>query len=239
MHFKWILLLIFSFSVVKNSMAKECVILLHGLARTPASMLIMASYLKNENYIVINKDYPATRKEILTIAEINIKDMVNECQKYNSTKINFVTHSMGGLVLRAYLQNNHLANLGRVVMLAPPNHGSKLADKLHNNWFFKQILGPAGQDLKTDSASLAYLNEPINYQVGIIAGNFSFNPLMKAFFQDENDGKVTVSSTKLRGMKDFMVLPVGHTFIMNNKLVLQEVSYFLQNGCFFREKKGG
>ena len=237
MRLKFILLLICSFSVIKNTMAKECVILLHGLARTPASMLFMASYLKNQNYIIINQDYPVTRKEIATMAEINLKDMVSQCQKYNATKINFVTHSLGGIVLRAYLQNNHLDNLGRVVMLAPPNHGSILADKFHNNWVFKQVVGPAGQELTTDSPSIASLNVPINYELGIIAGNFNFNPFLKLFFKEENDGKVSVSSAKLSGMKDFIVLPVSHTFIMTNKVVMQEVNYFLQNGYFSHGKK--
>ena len=233
MRLKLPLLIVCYFLLIKSSMAQECVILLHALGRTPASMSLMAAHLRKENYIVINQYYPTTRKSISVLAENNVPEMVNQCQQHQPSKINFVTHSIGGIVLRHYLQNNQPVNLGRVVMLAPPNHGSKLADLLHNNWFFKQIIGPAGQELTTKkSTTLACLNKRITYPLGIIAGNYSFNPLMKFFFHEENDGKVPVSSTRLAGMKDFIVLPVSHAFMTHNKLVMLEVDSFLHQGSF-------
>ncbi len=161
--------------------------------------------------------------------------MVSQCQQYKPSKIHFVTHSLGGIVLREYLQGVHLPNLGRVVMLAPPNHGSQLADLLHRNLLFKLITGPAGQELTTSQSSTPNtLNQSVTYQLGIIAGNFSFNPFSKAIFHEDNDGKVSVSSARIKGMKDFIIVPVSHMFMTNSKLVQQEIVFFLQNGEFRR-----
>lgn len=218
--------------------AQQCVILLHGLSRSASSMSSMATYLKksNSNYIVINQSYPTTRKSINALANENVPSMVKQCQQHKPVKIHFVTHSMGGIVLRAYLHNHQPSKLGRIVMLAPPNHGSQLADLFHRNWFFKQIVGSAGQELTTYKSSTPNtLNQPLAYPVGIIAGNFSFNPFTKIIFHEDNDGKVAVSSTRINGMKDFIVLPVSHTFMAQNKLVMQEVAYFLQNGVFSKQ----
>ena len=169
------------------------------------------------------------------MADEDVPSMVKKCQQYNPTKIHFVTHSIGGIVLRAYLQNHQLSNLGRIVMLAPPNHGSPLADLLHNNLLFKVIAGPAGQELTTYKSSTPNtLDQKVNYEVGIIAGNFSFNPFGKIFFHENNDGKIGVSSTRITGMKDFIVLPVSHMFMMSNTSVLQETLLFIQNGSFSR-----
>lgn len=228
-----ILSLLLFFVFVKNCTAQECVILLHALGRTSYSMSALASYLKKSDYLVINQGYPTTRKSIKLLAEENVASMVNQCQQHQTTKINFVTHSVGGIVLRAYLQNHRVRHLGRIVMLAPPNHGSQLADLLRHNLIFQIIAGPAGQELTTDQSSIPnVLNQSVEYPVGVIAGNFSFNPLMKIIFHGDNDGKVAVSSTRLTGMKDFIVLPVSHTFMTRNRLVIQEVRHFLQQGTF-------
>lgn len=225
-------LLLFIFA--KNSMAaQECVILLHGLGRTSFSMSAMASYLTKSNYIVINQHYPTTRKSIEALAEESVNLMVRQCQKYKPKKINFVTHSLGGVVLRAYLQNNEIPNLGRIVMLAPPNHGSQLADLFQHNILYQILAGPAGQELTTKQSSVPnVLDKPVKYQVGVIAGNFNFSPFTRIIFHEENDGKVAVSSTHIAGMKDFIVLPVSHMFMMRNTMVIQEVDCFLKKGTF-------
>lgn len=237
MRFNPLIFSLLFFIFVKNSMAaQDCVILLHGLGRTSFSMTSMASYLKKSNYIVINKYYPTTRKSIKALAEENVDSMVNECQKYKPTKIHFVTHSLGGIVLRAYLHDNKIPNLGRIVMLAPPNHGSQLADIFHHNIIYQIFAGPAGQEITTKRSNVPnLLNKPVKYQVGVIAGNFNFSPFTRVIFHEENDGKVAVSSTHIAGMKDFIVLPVSHMFMMRNALVMQEVGFFLKKGTFNKE----
>lgn len=230
------IVILLSFIFVNNCLAQDCVILLHALGRSCQSMSSMAHSLVKSNYIVVNQPYPTTRKPIEILAKQNVSEMVNECQKYKPKKIHFVTHSVGGVVLRAYLQNSKLANIGRIVMLAPPNHGSQLADLLQHNIIFQIITGPTGQELTTSKTSIPnILNQVTRFEIGIIAGNFSFNPFMKMIFHDENDGKVSVSSTRMKGMKDFLVLPVSHTFMTQNKLVIKEVSYFLENGKFNKD----
>ena len=236
MRFKFVMLFLLCFLPTTICIAsQECVVLLHALGRSSYSMSSMAEYLVKANYIVVNYGYPTTRKSITTLAEENVAWMVSECQKYKPTKINFVTHSIGGVVLRAYLQNNRVSNLGRIVMLAPPNHGSQLADLLEHNIIFNVFTGPAGKELTTSKSSVPnILKQPTSCEIGVIAGNFNLNPLMKLVFHGENDGKVAVASTRIKGMKDFIVLPVSHMFMTKNRLVIKEVGHFLQQGKFDR-----
>lgn len=216
-----------------SSASGRCVVMIHGLARTHTSMAKLARALKLHNYQVVNKNYPSSRKTIVDIANEDIPLMVDACLTAHPDNIYFVTHSMGGVILRKYLQTHSLPSSTRIVMLAPPNHGSPWANSFHNNVLFKMITGPAGQELTSEKTSLLNrLNNSLPYQVGIIAGNFSFLPVMKWFFHEDNDGKVTVSSTKLVKMKDFIVLPVSHTFMMNNALVEKQVLHFFEYGEF-------
>lgn len=216
------------------SLASEnCVILLHGLGRTRLSMTRLASYLSHRNYIVINQTYPSTTATIETIATQHLPAMIKACMAYHPTSIHFVTHSMGGIVLRYYLATHKLSQLGHIVMLAPPNHGSVMADALHRYKLFHLILGPAAQELTTEASSTPNrLGEQVNYSVGVIAGSYNVNPLMWRLTSDINDGLVSVSSTKMSHMRDFEVLPVTHTFIMSNARVMHEVAYFLKFGKF-------
>ncbi len=233
MRFKLLILSFLCISFMSNTVAAhECVILLHALGRSSYSMSSMAAYLTKANYFVVNHGYPTTRKSIEALADEDLAWMVAQCQKYKPSKINFVTHSIGGVVLRAYLKNTNLPNIGRIVMLAPPNQGSQLADLLEHNLLFRIITGPAGQQLTTSKLNVPNAFTPHANQIGVIAGNFCLNPLMKIVFHGENDGKVAVENTRITGMKDFIVLPVSHTFMTKNKLVIHEVGYFLQNGHF-------
>lgn len=221
---------------INGEAKQQCVILLHGLARSHYSMSQLASTLKLHNYIVVNKDYPSTKKSVEELANQFIPAMINECLIYHPAHINFVTHSLGGIVLQQYLQKHKIPKLARIVMLGPPNHGSPLADILHDDWLFRIITGPAGQELTTQKNSVPnklHLNN--KYQVGIIAGNYSFTPFVNVLFHEENDGKVSVSSTQKDNMKDFIVLPVSHTFMMRNPLVKEQILYFLSYGKFLHK----
>lgn len=214
--------------------ARQCVILLHGLALSNNSMEKISTYLQASNYLVVNQSYPSTKKSIKELADQYIPDMVTACLNYKPTQIHFVTYSLGGIILRKYMQDHQIPKLGRVVMLAPPNHGSRLADFLHGR-FAKYIAGPASQELTTDKTSTPnQLTTSVKCQVGIIAGNISGNPLMKLIFREDNDGKVPVSSTRLNNMKDFIVLPISHKFMRDNHTVISEVIHFLTHGKFLQ-----
>ena len=211
-------------------MAKECVILLHGMARSDRSMKTMEAALSAQGYAVVNYAYPSTDYDIETIAKEHIAKAIAQCQP--STKVNFVTHSLGSIILRKYLSEHTMRTLGRAVMLGPPNKGSEVVDKLKSIMGFKLINGPAGMQLGTAVTDVPKSLGPVNFELGVIAGSKSINLLLSAFLPNPDDGKVSVESTKVVGMCGFIVLPTTHAFMMKNKQVITEVIHFLKQGKF-------
>ncbi|MGL1933359.1 MAG: alpha/beta hydrolase [Desulfotalea sp.] len=214
---------------------QDTVILLHGLARSDSSMKPVKNMLEKNGYNVININYPSTKKSIEHIAEEHLKPVIDMLPP-SSGKIHFVTHSMGGIVVRQYLNNNKISNLGRVVMLAPPNKGSELVDTWIDNVAFKTILGPAAQQLSTSPHSLPKSLGTPYYAIGVIAGSSSFNPVASFIFKTSHDGKVTVEGTRLYGMRDHITTPYTHTFIIGKDDVHKQIVNFLKEGRFKRYK---
>ncbi|MCG8633064.1 MAG: alpha/beta fold hydrolase [Desulfobacterales bacterium] len=216
-----------------HSGAKESVILLHGLARTNRSMVKMAASLKAEGFHTVNQDYPSTDFPIEVLAEKTIEKALKKCPSGN--RIHFVTHSLGGILVRQYLSGHTIEHLGRVVMLGPPNQGSQVVDALKNMPGFKLLNGPSGMQLGTDAQSVPIRLGPADFEVGIIAGSRSINLILSTFLPGRDDGKVTIKNTKLEGMADHITLPVSHPFMMRDKTVIRQAIRFLRDGRFGRE----
>ena len=213
---------------------KEGVILLHGLARTRKSMEKPARFLAENGFTVINQGYPSTKKTIAELADAAIPDALTRCRKKGAGRIHFVTHSMGGILVRHYLARHPVPELGRVVMISPPSRGSEVVDRLRHLAVFKWFNGPAGQQLGTgpDSVPLS-LPEP-GFETGIITGDRSVNLLLSMLIPGKNDGKVSVERAQLSGMAGFQVVHRSHPFIMNAPEVLAHTIFFIRNGRFDR-----
>lgn len=212
----------------------ECIILIHGLARTSHCMNKAATLFSKYGYYVANINYPSRKFKIKHLVNQYIHPVVQECEIKGFKHIHFMTHSMGGILLRYFLSTHSIKNLGNSVMLAPPNQGSEIVDKLAHLDFFYLLNGPAGLQLGTDSNSVPMQLGDLNFDTGIITGYKTINPLLSLLFSGKNDGKVSVERTKLNGMKDFLLVPHTHSFIMQRSKVLYQALYFVQNQKFYR-----
>jgi triacylglycerol lipase len=216
----------------------ENVILLHGLCRTSRSMSKMRRALADAGYTVWNVDYPSRTALIPKLADDAIGKALAKCRENGASKIDFVTHSMGGILVRSYLARHKVPNLGRVVMLAPPNRGSEVVDKLGGLRLFKWINGPAGNEMGTGTNSLPNSLGAADFPVGIIAGDRSIDWINSLIIPGPDDGKVSVKRAKLAGMTDFIVIHATHPLIMRNNEAIQQTIAFLRNGRF-KSHQGG
>ncbi|UCD86754.1 MAG: alpha/beta hydrolase [Desulfobacterales bacterium] len=210
----------------------ECVILLHGMGRSPSSMREIETHLLGKGYKTVNLVYPSTSESIERIAEVYIPNAIAKCQLSPVDKIHFVAHSLGGIIVRQYLQTNSLPEGSRVVMLAPPNQGSEVVDYVKEFFAYKWLYGPPGQELGTNPESTPNRLKPIDIEVGIITGDRSFNPIFSALIPGPDDGRVSVERAKLQEMTDFLLISSPHTSIVTNPAVLKQVAYFLDHGKF-------
>ncbi len=217
----------------------EVVVLLHGLARSYKSMKKMEKSLITEGFKTCNISYPSTKYSIDKLVTDFVLPKIQQCVKNSNLPVNFVTHSLGGIIVRYLAIQEKDFEIGRVVMLSPPNKGSEVVDKLGDLWLFGAINGPAGRELGTGKESIPNTLGPAIFDVGIITGNKSINWILSAIIEGKDDGKVSVENAKLEGMKDFLVIPATHPFIMKNKVAIEQTIYFLKNGNFKKRTNRG
>ena len=220
--------------IVPAADSGECVVLLHGLNRSMRAMGDMAEAFQDAGYATVNVDYPSQQGTVESLAPTVIGLGVTDCRDEGAETIHFVTHSMGGILLRFAQQQSAIPDIGRVVMLGPPNQGSEVIDEMRD-WPGAEIIsGPAGMQLGTDEDSMPSRLGPVDFELGIIAGVGSINPWMSRILPDYDDGKVSVERTRVLGMADFMIVDSSHRYLMNSETVIKNTVAFIQTGTFPR-----
>ena len=220
--------------------AADCVILLHGLAKSDGSMKKLEKAVAKAGFVTVNVDYPSTDFPIERLAGPAIAPALDNCARNSPAtaeipdRVHFVTHSMGGILVRQYLSQVTVENLGRVVMLGPPNQGSEVVDKLGSFPGFHFLYGDAGLQLGSGKMSVPNKLGAAHFDLGIIAGTRSINPILSQMLPGTDDGKVTVERTHLEGMRDHLEMPVTHVFMMKDQKVIAQVIHYLQHGRFKR-----
>jgi len=214
----------------ESALKSETVVLLHGLGRSSSNMLILKWRLQSRGYRVCNIDYN-TRVESVEVAADSVHGAMSGCID-PARPVHFVTHSLGGLVLRALLDRHPHPSTGRAVMLAPPNQGSEIADWIRPFRWTEGMMGQLAGQLGTRQNDLPKKLPSPSLSFGVIAGNRWINPVGPWLLSGAHDGTVSVESTRLAGMTDHLVLPYTHTFIMNAAEVADQVDAFLRNGRF-------
>jgi pimeloyl-ACP methyl ester carboxylesterase len=213
--------------------------LLHGIARTALSFRKMQAALHTAGFATLNLDYASRRHPLETLAGY-IHPAIEHFAAHIAGALHFVGHSMGGLLTRVYIAKHRPQRLGRVVMLGTPNGGSEIADRYRNFAAYRAFFGPAGQQLGTQrDAAVAAILPPVDYPVGIIAGDRSIYPLASALLPKPHDGRVSVENTKLEGMADHVVIHGSHPFLMRNARAIEATIAFLRDGQFARNRRVG
>lgn len=215
-----------------SAAASECVVLLHGLWPVTRSLAEFEEKLSYSGYQTVYVNYPSRKNTIEKLAVSAVGEGVTGCREQGAGSIHFITHSLGGILLRFYLQSNELPELGRVVMLGPPNQGSQLAQAVKSWPIVDWLLGPAGRALGTDDGAIVRQLLAVDFELGVIAGSLAINPLGLLFIDGPNDSVVSVASTRVEGMADHVVLPVLHSFIMRDNEVIDHSIHFLKTGNF-------
>ncbi|MCE9612713.1 MAG: alpha/beta fold hydrolase [Lentisphaerae bacterium] len=210
----------------------EAVLVLHGLARSSHSMQRMETALAEAGFDVYPVAYPSREKTVEALSREDLAAAVEACQSNRPARIHFVSHSLGGIIIRHYLGEHRLTNLGRVAMLGPPNQGSEVVDTLGHLTLFEWINGPAGLQLGTASNGFLRMLQVPEADVGVIAGTRSINLILSTFIPGPDDGKVGVEHAKLDGMADFKAVPTAHPFLMNDPDVIAMTIRFLRTGQF-------
>lgn len=199
-------------------------------------MAPLAGRIARAGFETLNLDYPSTCHAIETLVDEHLRPVVESAAARGP--VHFVTHSLGGILVRVHDERHGLADGTRVVMLAPPNAGSEIADALHDRWPFTQFCGPALTELGTGGGCVSPRLGPVTAEVGVIAGDRSLYPWFTPLLGGPNDGLVAVERTRVEGMADFTVVHAGHAFIMRNRTVAEQTVHFLRHGRFRNGEAG-
>lgn len=212
--------------------AKTATVLIHGLGETPMILAPVAQALRQQGHRVESIAYPSTLKPAQVLADEYIIPVLSRFAAFD--RLNFVTHSLGGVLLHYALQRYRPANLARVVMTGPGLHGSEALEVYRRSFAFRMLYGPAAYQSGTGPDAFArYLPKTANYELGVISGCLSSDPIASTFIPWPHDGKISVARTRIDGMKDHIVLPLSHDFLSSDPLAVYQIVTFLKDGRFF------
>jgi len=208
-------------------MSGRGILLLHGMLRSSKCMSTVAAAAQQAGYETFQFNYPSTQIAIPEAAEYLNKSIES---LEGIEELSIVGHSMGGLVTRAYFAKHHDPRIKRVVMLGTPNQGAELADLLYRNIVIRTASGPGGRQLVTDPEGLIPSLPAPKCEFAIIAGARGNHAGWNPFLAGDDDGTVTVESTRLVGAADFSVVRTTHTWMLGNSEVIDQVLRFLAEG---------
>jgi hypothetical protein len=197
----------------------------------------MERRLETAGYLVWNAGYPSRSASIEELAERYVPPALEACRQRGAARVHFVTHSLGGILVRQYLHTHTMPDVGRVVMLSPPNGGSEVADHLADWSIYQWIMGPAAGQLGTGEGSIIRGLGAFPAECGVVTGSASLDPWFSPWLPAPHDGKVSVASARLDGMRDFLVVPRAHGLIMRDDDVISQVLHFLAYGRFARDSE--
>lgn len=184
-------------------------------------------------YDCVLPDLQLTYKEI-EFASFVLEGILEEMIKLDlrkDEKIHLVGHSTGGLVIRKLIADTKYTHkIGRCVLIATPNKGSKLANIAGNVKLYVEIYKTI-KSLCYESVEQLNIENYSEIEMAAIAGDKS-NLLLGKLIGDENDGRVEVESVYLPNLKDFMILPYGHKEIHHQVETARWVDAFLRTGKF-------
>lgn len=222
----------YRYKYFKSENARECVVCLHGLRSSSHVWKKLQKLLAAKGYNVLLVNYPSSKFPVEKLAKEAVGSAIFQCRKEKNKKIHFVAHSLGSVLVRYYLQENNLPELGRVVMLSPPNNGSELVDRFFNVPIFRSINGPAGMQLGADERGFVKNLEIPDYEFAVLAGSRSINWIESCFIPGRDDGRVSVESAKLENMRDFKIIKTNHHFIPFKKETIGLTVNFIKHGTF-------
>ncbi|MCX7018789.1 MAG: alpha/beta hydrolase [Candidatus Sumerlaeota bacterium] len=215
-------------SATFSATATQVVFLLHGICKTRGDMFPLSMALKRRGYEVINWRYHSRKHRINELAD----QLSSAVASRPDARIHFITHSMGGIIVRTCLARHHFPNIGRFVMIGPPNQGARLADVLSRWALYRLVFGPAGLDLRQGENGVCRDAGIPNCEFGIIAGGRGGSRGKNPFLPGDNDGTVTVESTRLEGAADFLLVPYSHTIIHMMPRTIRAAIKFIETGRF-------
>lgn len=214
----------------------EVTLLIHGILRHSRSLGKVQTALEKAGLQPEPFDYPSTKAPLDSAVDYLASTLENLGPEV--TRINIVVHSMGGLLVRTYLkQYGEKADprIHRLVMMGTPNHGAQMATILRDLGAFKMIFGPAGQQLvDAEDGFISELPTP-PFEFAVIAGSRGNSKGWNPLIPGDDDGTVTVESTRLPGAKDFRTFVTSHALMLFRRDVADAAVRFIQTGSLHED----